>query len=104
MRPLRSYSIAAFFCLPFLALHAQKKHTPAAVAAVAPAATIKATVDKEKIVIGEPIRLQLEVTVPDNIPFAWPGLDSFPHFEWLDKGNVDTTVAPGKHSYRQYLT
>jgi BatD DUF11 like domain len=102
MRPPNSHIIvAASFCLASLALHAQQKHTPAA---VAPAATIKATVDKEKIVIGEPIRLQLEVTVPDNIPFAWPGLDSFPHFEWLDKGNVDTSVVPGKRSYRQYLT
>jgi hypothetical protein len=100
MRTLRSYMFAALFCLPFLALRAQQKHTPAA---AAPPATIKATVDKEKIVIGEPIRLQLEVTVPDNIPFAWPGLDSLPHFDWLEKGNVDTTVLPGERSYRQYL-
>ncbi len=93
--------IAAFLCLPFLSLHAQQKHPQAA---SVPSATIKATVDKEKIVIGEPIRLQLEVTVADNIPFAWPGLDSLPHFEWLDTGNVDTTVLPGERTYRQSLT
>jgi hypothetical protein len=101
MRRLISYTLAAFFCLPFLALHAQQKH---GAAAAGPPATIKATVNKEKIVIGEPFRLQLEVTVPDNIPFAWPGLDSLPHFEWLEKGNLDTTVLPGERSYRQSLT
>jgi hypothetical protein len=105
MRPLRSYKppaaifIAAFLCLPFLALRARQKHPPAP-----PPATIKATADKERIVIGEPIRLQLEVTVPDNIPFAWPGLDSLPHFDWLEKGGVDTTVLPGERLYRQSLT
>jgi hypothetical protein len=101
MRPLRKYIIAAFFCLPFLALHAQQKHTPAT---ATPPATIKATVDKEHIVIGEPFRLQLEVTVPDNTPFAWPGLDSLPHFDWLETGNVDTTALPGERLYRQSLT
>lgn len=60
--------------------------------------------DKQKIVIGEPIHLKLEVTVPDNVPFAWTGLDSLPHFDWLDKGKIDTTVRPGERSYEQYLT
>jgi hypothetical protein len=101
MRPIRSYITAALFCLPFLALHAQQKHTPAA---AAPSATIKATVDKERIVIGEPFRLQLKVIVPDNTPFGWPELDSLPHFDWLETGNVDTTVFPGKRVYRQSLT
>ncbi len=101
MRPQRSYIIAALFCLPFIAVHAQRKHTPAT---AVPPATIKATADKERIVIGEPFRLQLEVTVPDNAPIAWPGLDSLPHFDWLEKGNVDTTSVPGLRTYRQSLT
>jgi hypothetical protein len=107
MRPLRSYKppaailIAAFLCLPFLALHAQQKHTQAA---ATPPATIKATVDKERIVIGEPIRFRLEITVPDDIPFDWPELDSLPHFDLLDTGHVDTIVLPGELTYRQSLT
>jgi hypothetical protein len=101
MRRLRSYTTAALFCLPFLALHAQKKRTPPVLER---AASIKATVDKEKIVIGEPIRLQLEVILPDTVHVAWPGLDSLPHFDWLEKGKVDTTVLPGERSYRQSLT
>jgi hypothetical protein len=78
-------------------LHAQRKPSP-------PPADVKATVDKQTILIGEPFHLQLEANVPDNIPFAWPGLDSMPHFDWLEKGKIDTIVRPGERSYRQYLT
>ncbi len=101
MRPQRSYIIAALFCLPFLTLHAQKKH---AAPTAAPPATIKATVDKEHIVIGEPLHLQLEITLPDNTPFDWPELDSLPHFDTLATGNIDTTSVPGLLTYRQSLT
>jgi hypothetical protein len=100
MRLLRTYIIVFFVCWPVLHLHAQRRHN----AAPLPPATIRATVDKEKIVIGEPIHLKLDVTVPDNIPFGWPGLDSLPHFDWLSKGKIDTTVRPGERSYVQYLT
>jgi hypothetical protein len=99
MKALRSYIVVASLCLPATLLHAQRKKAPPA-----PPATIKATVDKEKILIGEPFHLLLEVTVPDNIPFAWPGLDSMPHFDWLEKGKIDTAEAAGERSYRQYLT
>lgn len=102
MRPLRSYIIVVFLFLPVFALYAQHRHVSAPPSS--PAAAIQATVDKEKIVIGEPFHLRLDVTVPDNVPFAWPGLDSLPHFDWLDKGRIDTTVRPGERSYRQYLT
>lgn len=100
MRLSRSYIIVTLLCWPVIFLHAQQKHN----VSPPPAATVQATVDKQKIVIGEPIHLKLEVTVPDNVPFAWTGLDSLPHFDWLDKGKIDTTVRPGERSYEQYLT
>lgn len=100
MRLLRTYIIASFLCVPAVLLHAQRRHN----AAPPPPATIKATVDKDKIIIGEPIHLKLDITVPDSVPFGWPGLDSLPHFDWLDKGKIDTTVRPGERSYVQYLT
>jgi len=78
-------------------LHAQRKPAPAP-------AIVKATIDKDSILIGQPIQLMLEATVPDNIPFAWPGTDTLAHFEWLEKGKVDTTVRPGQRYYRQYFT
>jgi hypothetical protein len=85
------------------------RHGAANGTATAPAAVVKATVDKQKILIGQPIQLMLEVTVP-NSPTAtgpsliWPDLDSLPHFEWVEKGKVDSVVRSDGRYYRQYLT
>ncbi len=65
---------------------------------------MQASTDVQKIFIGEPIRLTLEATVPDNVPFVWPVLDSMTHFERLDSGRIDTTVLPGERTYRQSVT
>src|ERR1700753_4019105 len=100
MRSFATYIIVVSLCLMAPLLYAQRHHS----APPPPPANIQASVDKKKIVIGEPLHLRIDVTVPDNILFAWPGLDSIPHFEWLDKGKIDTTVRPGERSYRQYLT
>jgi hypothetical protein len=91
--------------LPPAQLSAQthsRRHAPAAPDPSAP--ILKATVDKQKILIGEPIQLMLEATVTGNAPLAWPSLDSLPHFEWVEKHNVDSSVQPGQRYYRQYLT
>lgn len=98
MRPVKKYIVAILLWLPALLLHAQYKPAPG------PIATVKATIDKDSILIGQPIQLMLEATLPDNIPFAWPGTDTLPHFEFLEKGKIDTTVRPGQRYYRQYLT
>lgn len=66
--------------------------------------TATAITDRQKIIIGEPVQLMLEVSVPDNLPLTWPVLDSLPHFEWIEKGHVDSTLQNGIRHYRQYLT
>ena len=100
MRRRIVYTIAVVVCLlPALVLPAQKGHSPAA-----NAPTLKATVDKQAILIGEPIHLMLEATVRGNVPLTWPNLDSIPHFEFIEKGNVDSTQSSDGRSYRQYLT
>lgn len=76
-------------------LHAQQKTSPA---------VVKATVDKQQILIGQPIQFMLEATVPDNLSFPWPLPDSLPHFEWVEKHGIDTVVRPGQRYFRQYLT
>ena len=96
----------------------------AATAASQPPILIKATVDKQQILIGQPIQLMLEVTVPNPtaapggpgsaLPgsasvsslsaLVWPALDSLPHFEWVEKHPVDSVVHPDSRYYRQYLT
>ena len=94
------YTIAVVTCLlPAVLLFAQHGHSPAPSAPV-----LKATVDKQQILIGEPIQLMLEATVPGNAPLVWPGLDSLPHFDFVEKGKVDSTVRTGERYYRQYMT
>ena len=89
MRRRIVYTIAVVICLlPALVLPAQKGHSPAV-----PAPVLKATVDKQKILIGEPIHLMLEATVQGNAPLIWPDLDSLPHFEFVEKGKVDSTLS-----------
>jgi hypothetical protein len=46
----------------------------------------------------------LEATVHGDAPLVWPSLDSLPHFDWVEKKNVDSTIQPGQRYYRQYLT
>ena len=101
----------------------------AAAGAAVPPVVVKATVDKQKILIGQPIQLMLEATVPAPVPggaggtgkasgggagapgaeagtvLLWPNLDSLPHFEFVEKGKVDSTVQQnGQRYYRQYMT
>ena len=69
-----------------------------------PAPTLKATVDKQRILIGEPIQLMLEATVYGGNVLGWPALDSLPHFEWVEKHPADSTISTTQRYYRQYLT
>lgn len=52
--------------------------------------TVKATVDKNQILIGEPIQLTLEVSIPENESIRFFSIDSIPHFEFLQAGKTDT--------------
>src|SRR5215472_10734395 len=102
MKPLRTYTLSILFCLPVLVLQAQHRH--AQISASTPPAKVEASTDVQKIFIGEPIRLTVGITVPDNVSFDWPEIDSLPHFEQLDSGRMDTTVLPGARMYRQTMT
>lgn len=51
---------------------------------------VKATVNKTQILIGEPIALTLEIDVPEHEPIRFFQLDSIPHFEFLDRQEIDT--------------
>ena len=52
--------------------------------------TVKASVDKNKIFIGERIHLTLEADIPENEPIRFFIIDTIPHFE-LDKQRIDTS-------------
>lgn len=65
---------------------------------------VKASVDKQKILIGEPLLLKLEVRAPDKGDVPSFNLDTIPHFEFLKKDSVAEEEAGGAkiiaHYYR----
>src|ERR1700744_1436935 len=95
----------ALCVLPAVQLCAQRTPSPGRQGQPpGPPPDLKATVDKQKILIGEPIQLMLEATVHGDAPISWPDLDSLPHFEWVEKKKIDSSISPGQRYYRQYLT
>jgi hypothetical protein len=51
---------------------------------------IKATVDKNQIMIGEQIHFSLEADFPPHEPMRFFAIDTIPHFEILERKKVDT--------------
>ena len=66
--------------------------------------SVKASVNRDKILIGEPIELKLEASVPVDATAAWVATDSLPHFEFIDRGKADTTAAGDNKIYTQTFT
>lgn len=52
--------------------------------------TVRASVDRNNILIGEQINLVLEADIPENEPISFFEVDSIEHFEFLLKGKIDT--------------
>jgi len=52
--------------------------------------SVKASVDRDKILIGEPIQLTLQAYTPLGEPVNWFALDTIPGFEFIEKGKLDT--------------
>ncbi|HKZ65984.1 MAG TPA: LPXTG cell wall anchor domain-containing protein [Chitinophagaceae bacterium] len=53
--------------------------------------TVKATIDRSQILIGEPVRLTLEADIPEHEAIRFFQYDSIPHFEFLNKQKIDTS-------------
>lgn len=53
--------------------------------------SVKATVDKNKILIGEPIRITLEADIPINEPIHFFAIDTIPHFEITERQKIDSS-------------
>jgi hypothetical protein len=71
---------------------------------MAQGSSARASIDRSKILIGEPITLTLEATVPVTITPTWFPLDSIPHFEYIDFGKIDSTVSDDHKYYKQVLS
>ena len=52
--------------------------------------TVRASVNRSQILIGEPIKLTLEADIPEHEPIRFFQLDSIPHFEFLNIQRIDT--------------
>ena len=58
---------------------------------------VKAYVDKDNILVGEPLQLSVEARFPLGENVKWFSLDSIPHFEYINKGTQqDTNDVDGK--------
>lgn len=64
---------------------------------------IKTSVEKDEILVGEPVKVTVEARMPLGQKMSWFMLDTIPHFEWMDKGMpVETDGIDGKiiqHSF-----
>ena len=60
---------------------------------------VKASVDKNQILIGEPIRFSIDVKSPMVSGNQLPQFDSIPHFELIEKENRDSLISATGASY-----
>lgn len=72
--------------------------------ATAQSVSVKASIDSSYILIGQPIQLVLEANVPLGVNVDWFPLDSLPHFEFIDKGKIDTVTTQDGKAFRQLVT
>jgi hypothetical protein len=52
---------------------------------------VRANVNRDNILIGEPITLNVEAYVPLGASITWNNTDTIPHFEILNRSAVDTS-------------
>jgi hypothetical protein len=53
---------------------------------------LSATVDRNKILIGEKLQLVLRAAAPKEKFISWKDIDTIPHFEIMQKGKVDSAL------------
>src|SRR5450432_218368 len=83
------YIIGLLSLLGFSGIHAQDS------------VSVKLSVDRNQILIGEPIRLSLDVKSPYANGNLLPQFDSLPHFELIEKANLDSLVSVHGVSYHE---
>lgn len=64
---------------------------------------VKASIDRDKILVGDSIVLTLDVRAPLGEDVTWFNLDTLPHFEFLDKGKIDTIEGVDGKKWLQQL-
>ena len=67
--------------------------------------TVKATLDKDNILIGQQLKYRVETSMPDNtFRLSWFSVpDSFGHFEVITQNKIDSTSSNGNLNFSQVL-
>ncbi|MBO9594092.1 MAG: hypothetical protein J7599_14385 [Niabella sp.] len=65
--------------------------------------SVTASVDKNKILLGEPVLLTLEIRAPAGDKVQPLKLDSIPHFEFLSTDSIAREDTDGQQVIRQYF-
>ncbi len=65
---------------------------------------VSATTDKQKILIGEQVQLYLKAVLKKNTRAGWFVVDSFPHFEILQRSKIDSQQTTEGLFLQQTLT
>jgi hypothetical protein len=65
---------------------------------------VKADIDRDKIIVGDSIILTLDVRAPLGQEMTWFNLDTIPHFEFINKGKIDTADGVDGKKWVQQLT
>ncbi len=65
---------------------------------------IRSAVDRNTILIGEPITVRLDAYFPLGVNINWKLPDSIPHFDYLNKGKPDTVESIDGKKISQVLT
>ncbi len=61
---------------------------------------IEASVDKNKILIGEPFTLRIQAQFPQDVPGRFIKIDSIEHFEFVEEPLIDSVIGNGGRSYK----
>ena len=65
---------------------------------------IRSSVDRNNILIGEPITVTLDAYFPLGVNINWRLPDSIPHFDYLERGKPDTVESIDGKKISQVLT
>ena len=57
--------------------------------------SVKASADKQKVLLGEPLKVTVDVQLSGDATTNFPAVDSFPHFEIAEPPVFDTSVKEG---------
>ncbi|HVY74429.1 MAG TPA: hypothetical protein VG890_06340 [Puia sp.] len=63
--------------------------------------SVKTTVDKSSIVVGEQLRFGIDVSIPSGMSVQFPQPDTIPHFVIVGKPAFDSIAEPGGMRYHE---